>query len=210
MNVEQGDNYIYSEEVLNFVRNCKKFTDMLEREDADRRKESILELLGILPALYSSMIRLRPESPVYTMPAEKFVTEEKWASVYRYVAGIMGSQNEYLDLPGDDEYDRLDIISRELSEDLADIYQDVKDFTEVFRYGSEEIMSEALWECRSAFENYWGEKSLRASLNLHKILMRDEETLEKMDREFEEKPGGREIRTDEWFISKRQNEAGED
>ncbi len=104
----------------------------------------------------------------------------------------------------------MEIISRELSDDLADIYQDVKDFLENFRMGVEEVMNDAIWECRVNFENYWGTKLLRASLNLHKSYTRDVEILEKMDSAFDEKHSGKKINTDEWFLSKRQRSGDDD
>lgn len=201
---------VYSGEVLEFVQQCKSFTDIMEEEITGDRSEFIIRLLKILPAIYSGMMSIPPNEPVFDAENEKAVTEEDWSKVYQKVAVIMSSQNEYLDLPDDDEFDQMDVISRELSEDLADTYQDLKDFIEVFKIGTEEVMNDVLWDCRVNFENYWGEKLLRASLNLHKIMMKDDEILEKMDREYEEKSGHREYRTDEWFITKRQNETGKD
>lgn len=208
--MENLHNFIYSAEVLQFVKKCKNFTDLLEGESGDDRKDFVISLLRILPDLYSSMISLPPNEPVFDDENEKFVTEEEWAEIFQKVASILGSQNEYLDVPEDDEYDRLDVISRALSEDISDIYQDIKDFIGAFRVGNEEVMNDVLWECRMNFENYWGKKLLRASLNLHKILIRDEGILEKMDREFEEKSGSREYSANDWFITKRQNETGEE
>ncbi len=201
---------IYSNEVLEFVRKCKSLADILEEEATRDRSEFVILMLKILPGIYSGMMNIPPNEPVFDAENEKAVTEEDWSRVYQKVAVIMSSQNEYLDLPEDDEFDRMDVISRELSEDLADIYQDLRNFIEVFKIGTEEVMNDVLWDCRVNFENYWGEKLLRASLNLHKIMIKDEEILEKMDREYEEKSGGREYRADEWFITKRQNETGDD
>jgi len=198
--------YVYSDEVLDFVKKCKILTDLLEDDHSEERAIFILQLLQILPDLYSSMMLLPANEPVFDEENEKYVTEEKWSEIYQKIYSILGSQNEYLDLPDEEEFDRLDIISRDLSEDLSDIYQDIKDFTEVFRTGTDEVMNDVLWECRTNFENYWGKKLLRASFNLHKIMIRDEEILEKMDSEFKERSAGREYRADEWFISKRQNE----
>lgn len=182
----------------------------MEEGFPEDRKEFVIRILQVLPGLYSSMINLPPNEPVFDAVNEKFVTEEAWSELFQKLAAVLGSQNEYLDVPEDDEFDQLDVISRELSEDLSDIYQDIKDFTEVFRIGTEEVMNDVLWDCRMNFENYWGRKLLRASLNLHKTMVRDEEVLERMDREFVEKSDKREYRADDWFITKRQNETDEE
>lgn len=208
--MQELHDYVYSTEVLEFVKKCKHFTDLLDAPLPEERKDFAIELLKILPGLYGDMIGLPVREPVLDAENEKFVTEEKWSEIFQKVSVNLGSQNEYVDVPEEEEFDRLDVISRELSEDIADVYQDIKDFIEVFRVGTEEVMNDVLWECRINFENYWGTKLLRASLNLHKIMIRDEETLEKMDREYEEKSSKKEIRADEWHLTKRQNETRDD
>ncbi len=199
---------VYSSEVLNFVRLAGHFRGFLHEGTESDRKSFVAELLRMLPALYSSMLSIPAGEPVYDGGNEKFVGEEEWSKVYQNILSVMGSQNEYLDIPEDEEYDRMELISREISEDLADIYQDIGDFVELYSNGTEEIMNDALWECRMNFEIYWGKKSLRVSLALHQILMKDDDTLERMDQEWEEKNVGKEINTDEWFISKRQKDLG--
>ena len=202
--------FVYSSPVLEFVKICKQFTDIMEEDFPEGRQDFVIRLLQVLPGLYSDMISLPANEPILDAVNEKYVNEEMWSGIYQKLASILGSQNEYLDVPEDTEYDKLEVISRELSEDLSDIYQDIRDFTEVFRIGTEEVMNDVLWECRMNFENYWGKKLLRASLNLHKIMLRDEEILDRMDREFDEKAGSREYRADEWFLSRRQHETGEE
>ncbi len=201
---------VYSPEALEFVKNAGAFAEMMTGPQPDDRKVFVRKVLTLLPAMYSGILRVPVTEPVYEGENEKFITEEEWSSVYQLVLNVMGSQNEYLDIPDEDEYDRMELISREISEDLADIYQDIGNFLGLYRNGTEEIMNDALWECMLNFENFWGAKILRVSAALHRILVMDEETLEQMDREGEEKSRGKRINTDEWFISKRQKDIGEE
>ena len=199
---------VYSDEVLNFVKQAGQFTGLLSADTDTDRKSFVSALLMILPAMYSAFLRIPVTEPVYEGGNEKFVSEEEWSFVYRKVLSIMGSQNEYLDIPDEEEYDRMELISRKISEDLSDIYQDIRDFTELYRNGTDEVMNDALWECRMNFETYWGKKILRVAAALHEVMFRDEDTLGRMDREWEEQQGGKEIDTDEWFISRRQKDLG--
>ncbi|HYW97428.1 MAG TPA: DUF5063 domain-containing protein [Bacteroidales bacterium] len=201
---------VYSEDVLDFVKQVGHFSVLVTGDTVTERKNFVIELLKVLPAMYSSMLRIQVGEPFYNAGNEKFVSEEDWSTIYQRVLSITGSQNEYLGIPDDDEYDRMDLISREISEDVADIYQDVRDFIELYRNGTEEIMNDALWECRMNFESYWGKKLLRVCGALHNIMLMDEDALGRMDQEWEEKHGGKEINTDEWFISKRQKDLGGD
>jgi hypothetical protein len=208
--MENLHEYVYSDEVLDFVKKGNELTEILTPSEDFDQKEFAIALLRILPGMYSSIQNIPATEPLFDGGNEKFVSEEEWSAIFQFVAGIMGSQNEYLDIPSEEEYDRTEIISRSLSEDLADIYQDIRDFLELYRNGTEEIMNDAMWECRMNFESYWGEKILRASLSLHRIISRDDETRRRMDQEWEEKHGGREINTDNWILSKRQKDFGGD
>jgi hypothetical protein len=201
--------YVYADEVLDFVRKAKGFVDLLGENQIDERADFLEELLTIMPALYSAFLTIPANEPLFEGSNEKFVTEEDWSKVFQNISGILGSQNEYIDVPEEDEYDRLELISRSLAEDITDVYQDIKDFLSLFRNGNEEVMNDALWECRQNFQNYWGSRLLRASYHLHKILVTDNDILDQKDREWEEKHSTREYNTDEWIISKRQKDAGE-
>jgi len=204
--MESIHDYVYQPGVLDFVKLSKNFTSLVSSSFEGTRKEFVRKLLILMPAMYANFQKLSLNEPIFEGENEKFVGEEDWSSVFQNVAGNLGSQNEYLDVPEDEEYDRLELISRSLSEDIADVYQDIRDFLELYRNGNEEIMNDAIWECRMNMQNYWGKKLLRASVNLHRILYTEDEILEEKDREWEEKHVNREFNTDEWFISRKQKE----
>ncbi len=201
-------NLVYSDTVLKFVEKCNFFMNILKLKDIPGRSAFVLSLQQTLPEMYSGMLQIPVEEAIFDGENEKFVTEEEWAEVFRLVVSILGSQNEYMDIPLDEEYDRMELISRTISEDIADIYQDIRNFLELYRNGTEEIMNDALWECRMNFESYWGEKLLRASLALHRILLKDDVLLDQLDDEWKEVSQDQEINTSEWLISKRQKDFG--
>ena len=60
-------------------------------------------------------------------------------------------------------------IAAFISENLADIYQELKDFIENFQIGEAEIMISALIACVEAFAEHWGQKLLNALRALHNL-----------------------------------------
>lgn len=58
-------------------------------------------------------------------------------------------------------------ITRFISEDLADIYQDVKDFICLFQLGLNLTMNDALAQCQENFRLYWGQKLVNTLRALH-------------------------------------------
>jgi len=60
-------------------------------------------------------------------------------------------------------------VAVKISEDLADIYQDLGNFIAVFKNGHKETMNDSLALCIQNFEKYWGQRLLNALRALHYI-----------------------------------------
>lgn len=84
----------------------------------------------------------------------------------------------------DDEY--LEVFSPEIqfsetpvvatiSENLADIYQDLKNFISIYADRNEECMSAALQKVQDNFRTYWGQKLVNAMRPLHEVLYSEKE-----------------------------------
>jgi hypothetical protein len=105
---------------------------------------------------------------------------------------------------------RVALLQLAISEDISDIYQDIRDFLEVFRNSPEEIMNDALWECKTLFENNWGDKLLRVSRAMHLIYVMDDSGFAPSDQKSIEEGSPKKIDTRDWFITKRQQQFGEE
>ena len=66
------------------------------------------------------------------------------------------------------KYSETPIIAN-VSEALADIYQDLKDVISVYRMGNEPQMLEALYICFENFVTYWGQQLVNVLRALHNI-----------------------------------------
>lgn len=153
---------VYAPEVLEFVRSANAYCSWLEESDQMEPVVFIHSSLATLSKVYYNLVSMELPEPVMEGGNEKFVTEQDWSAVYQKVLHLLGRHNEYLRIAEDDEFDRSDLVTHHISEDLADIYQDLKDFTLQYRQGIEEVMNDAVWEVMDNFENYWGAKLLHA------------------------------------------------
>ena len=82
---------------------------------------------------------------------------------------LLGPYNEILRPAEDDEFDRSDLVTHTISEDLADVYQELRDFTSLYSRGLEEIMNDSVWEVKVRFVEHWGKKLLRSLSSLHDL-----------------------------------------
>jgi len=205
--METQNKILYSEEVLEFVQLAKEYCTLLETDMGISQNEFVRFSLYSLPSIYSAMVRIPQVESIFEEGNEKFVTEHDWSEVYRKIAGCMEGNNDFLDIPEESEFDRSELITRKVSEDMSDIYQDLRDFLEIYRNAPEDVMNDALWECQNNFMSFWGSKSLRVSAALHKIYTAELKADEKITGKDIEST---KIDTRNWFISKRQQEYGED
>ncbi len=200
---------VYSTETLNFIQTARDFCKWVEEAEPHARKSTIESGMRIVPLLYSQMTTIPESDPYFEEGNERFVTEQDWSEIYQRFSVLLGSMNEYTDAAAIDEYDRSETVLRYVSEDIADIYQDIKDCIENYVIGTEEVMHDALWECRSGFISHWGEKALRLAMQLHRIYFSAE--LSEMEDIFHsDQMKDSEINTENWFLSKRQKEFRDD
>jgi len=137
---------------------------------------------------------------------EKFVTEEDWDFIHQSVKRKLGFHDEYRDVYDPLTHEQIEQSSASISDNLADIYQDLKNFIGLYNIGTEEIMNDALWECQMNFEEFWGQKLLSALKAIHTVSFSGDD-LENEDLEQDE---NNEINTDNWFISRRQEDFREE
>jgi len=207
LEMDDDSKILYSAEVLEFVRLSKEYCTLLESELNIAQGDLIRYSVYSLPAIYSAMVRIPGIESIFDEGSEKYVSEQDWSGVYQKIASCMEGNNDFLDIPAENEFDRSELITRKVSEDMADIYQDLRDFLEVYRNAPEDVMNDALWECQNNFLSFWGAKALRVAAALHKIHSGELKTLDSGMGKENEAPR---VDTRSWFIAKRQEEFREE
>ena len=160
---------IFDRNVVEFVTVAAEFCKFLEQAEGMKRATFLDTSLKILPLLYlKASMMPKCEMMGEDMP-ENFVTEETYEIVRMNLAGILGEKDDYLDVFVSDMKYSDQPITKYISEDLADIYQDIKDFIFVFQLGLNETMNDALAICQENFALYWGQKLVNTLRALHDV-----------------------------------------
>ena len=194
---------IYSEEVIEFVRRAAGYCDWLENSVTQPRKLWFEKLRIILAGVYHQTLQLPKVEAIYQEGNQKFVTEKDYNRIRQFIRKKAGQWDEYPEVFNPEEpIEEMEVTAR-ISEDCADIYQDLKDFITLYHIGNNEIMNDALWEVQENFDRLWGQKLLNVLRVIHRLLtFADLSEEEKEEDEEQSAPRN----TDEWFISKRQQE----
>lgn len=200
MDSRQGP--VYSRNVVEFVAVANEFCKYAERA-AEVKGEDLLKILQrLLPLLYIKASLLPELEPVFEDGNEKFVTEEKWISIHETFRSKFGTADDYLEVFDEKIKDTEGPVTSSISENLADIYQDIKDFLLLYQTGTDEVMNDAIWECRMNFENIWGQKLLNGLRAIHRFVYSGEEIGELKEDENSDEDRD----TSDWIISKRQKD----
>jgi hypothetical protein len=161
--------FVYSAEMVDFVTASNSYCHFLEQSAGEDGKPFITNLVQILPQVYATFVKLGENEPVNDPAIEPAVTEQEWALIYHQVANTLGPYNETLRPAEEEEFDRSELVRHTVSEDLADLYQELKDFTRAYSRGLEDVMNDAAWELRERFSEHWGKKLLRSLASLHEL-----------------------------------------
>ena len=114
---------------------------------------------------------------------ETYVTEEIYEILRINLSGLMADKDDYLDVFVQDMVYSDQPIKKSISEDLADIYQDIKDFIFVFQLGLNETMNDSLAICQENFGTLWGQKLVNTLRALHDVKYNQEEEEEEVGNE---------------------------
>jgi len=162
-------NYVYSSEMLELVKSANACCAFLAQLKGTEGRSFILESLRHLSAVYSALVVTGDTEPVFESSAEPTVTEQEWSALFQKIGMILGPHNDILRLAAEEEYDRSEVVNHTISEDMADLYQELRDFTSIYSRGMEEEMNDAAWELKERFAEHWGAKLLRALQALHEM-----------------------------------------
>jgi hypothetical protein len=194
---------VYSRNVVEFVAIANEFCKYAEHASELKGDELLKILQRILPLLYLKASLLPQLEPFFEDGNEKFVTEADWTIINDILKEKFGTANDYLEVFDEKINDSEEHVVAGISEDMADIYQDMKDFLLLYQTGTEEVMNDAVWECRMNFENFWGQKLVNSMRAIHKFIYSGEEIgkVESKDNANDENRN-----TDDWFITRRQKD----
>ena len=160
---------IFDRNVVEFVTVAAEFCKFLEQAETIKRSTFVDTSLKILPLLYLKASMLPKCETIGNEALETFVTEETYEILRMNLAGLLAEKDDYLDVFVSDMKYSDQPITRNISEDLADIYQDIRYFIFVFQLGLNETMNDSLAVCRENFALYWGQKLVNTLRALHDV-----------------------------------------
>lgn len=202
MEFEKGEGLFYSQEVTDFVTVASEFCLFVENAARFSKKDFLDKARKLMSLLYLKTSLLPKLDSIFDDENEKFVTEEDWDFIQQSVQKKLAYHDEYRDVFDPLTHEQLEQSTASISDNLADIYQDLKDFITLYNIGTDDIMNDALWACKLSFEEFWGHKLLNALKAIHNVFFGEDS----LDDEENKDDLSEETDTSNWIISKRQED----
>lgn len=160
---------IFAQGTIDFVTVAAEFCAYLE-QSTDRSKEQFVDtMLKLLPFLYvKAHLVKRVESNGDFLPDDK-VTEEDYNWIRNIIYSILGNDDDYEELVFDPNTQSDETKWSSISENLADMYQSLRNFVSAYQIGIEDCMHDALWLVMDQFELFWGKCLVDSLGRLHQV-----------------------------------------
>ena len=158
---------VFSNQTVDFVRIAIEYCAFAEKAGKSEKSVFVDTAGKILPLLYLKASVIPEIEEQYDADFKPKVTEDMYAAVENAIESLLGEDNLYLETFHPDMRLSDSPIAVKISEDLADIYQDLGNFIAVFKDGNKETMNDSLAECIQHFKEYWGQKLVNALRAVH-------------------------------------------
>ncbi len=163
------DNALYARKVLDILTVANEFCLFLEKVHQYPKPEAIDYLHKISPLLYLKGSLMPDVQIPDDFITERFVTEEEWENIFQSLVNMLGKEDRY------QAHFFNDAFSEEgerysLSENYADIYQDLKDFIMLYQQRTYTAQQASVSQCHQLFQSHWGPRLLESMPQLHQLL----------------------------------------
>ena len=157
--------------VIDMVTVSAEYCVYLEklRETGTEREDFLKKITMALPLIYVKASLLPELEEQGLDDLQEIVTEDDYEEVRQAVWNLLRADDEYLEVFTPDMQYSDGPMMATISEDLADIYQDLKNFVAAFAEQNEITMNDAIVKVKENFATYWGQKLVNAMRALHEL-----------------------------------------
>lgn len=172
MEMEAND-IVYSKNVVEFVTVANEYCSAIENVSKLSAEANVQKLQKLLPLLYLKAAILPKTERLLEEELEKYVSELDYNLLLEKWLQLLGENDGYYEVFDPNIQFGQEKVTASVSENLLDIYQDLKNFLISYSIGNEELMNDALYECNFHFEEFWGQELVNVLRAVHMLVYAD-------------------------------------
>ncbi|MCL1868341.1 MAG: DUF5063 domain-containing protein [Paludibacter sp.] len=169
MNSQRSTHIVFSQQVIEFTTVVAECCRFLENLTDIKKSDFTNRALKLFSLLYVKTVMLNISDNQNDSAIERFVGEDDYNFIKEKIAQILGEDDSFLDTFNPDMPFSDTPIAATVSENIADVYQEIRDYAENYQSENEQIMNDALTVCIESFGEHWGRKLLNAICALHAL-----------------------------------------
>ncbi len=169
MQDNHNEDFVESRPVIEMLTVANEYCLFFEQAEKYDVADILEYFRKIAPLLYLKGSTLPEASAGDDAFSERFVTEEQWEAIFKALRSKFGDKDLYYSL--DHNYDSQ---QSSLADNMADIYQDMKDFVMLFQKNILHARPSAVAQIRDLMAHHWGPILINALGATHQIVFTDQ------------------------------------
>lgn len=165
---DYNEEVAYSKPVIEFLTVAHEFCLTIENVEKFNFESFKSINQKLLPLVYLKGALLPQIEVEDTSSLIRFVNEEQWEELFEKVKKVFGKQDRFSAIDRESGFEDK-IVQISLSEQIVDIYQDLKDFVLLYQQEKRSSKQCALLEVNKLFISNWGRKLPKALDCLHQL-----------------------------------------
>jgi hypothetical protein len=161
---------VYSQAVLDMFTVANEYCIFVEKAGGYGKADIYNYFQKVLPLLYIKGALIPFIVVEYPEANERYLTEEQWQHVLHVLRNKFDEDDTFSF--SDPNPDDASASLRSLAENLADIYQDMKDFVLLYSRDQHAARENAVHEIGRLYKSHWGHRALMCLTHLHYLLHR--------------------------------------
>lgn len=163
------ENIIFSKYTIDFTRIAIDYCILVENTKKIEKKTFVNNMTKVLPLLYIKISIIPEIQEYYKSNLEKKMNKNYYFQVENNISKLLSNDNLYLEtFHNDIHLSNIPIVTK-ISENLANLYQELGNFIVIFKNGHKETMNDSLKLCIENFKKYWGQHLVNSLKALHSI-----------------------------------------
>jgi len=167
------DQIVYSKNVVEFVTVANEYCSTIENVSHLTAEENLAKLQKLLPLLYLKASVVEKIEMVMDEELEKFVNELDYNMLHQKWLQLLGENDGFYEVFDPNIQFGEETVRASVSENLMDIYQDLKNCITNYSIGNEDVMNDAISECIYHFEEFWGQQLVNVMRAVHMLVYSD-------------------------------------
>ena len=154
---------------LAFIALSNEFCSAIENAMEFEKEDFVAKMLKMLPRIYMTVTDIDIEESNEDYYALPYLDESVYDNLRPQLAALMGEDDVFLETFEEDMKYSDAPVSATISEDLADIYQQLYNFVASVRDVDTEAINSIIITCKEDFASYWGQTLCNVLRALHSV-----------------------------------------